>query len=193
MTRLLFVRHGPTHATGMVGWRDLPADLSDQAAIARLSAYLPVEAVVISSDLIRARDTATAVAADLHRLPDSPDLREFNFGDWDGLDFNTIAERDPSLSRQFWENPGDVAPPNGDSWHGLSARVSARVDRLIADHPDRPLVIVAHFGVILTQLARALGTSPIDTLAHRIDPLSVTETHILPDGTWTAGTINHKP
>ena len=37
MTRLWWVRHGPTHAKAMVGWRDLPADLSDTAALARLA------------------------------------------------------------------------------------------------------------------------------------------------------------
>jgi alpha-ribazole phosphatase len=41
MTRLWLVRHGPTHARTMVGWTDLPADLSDVAALARLSAHLP--------------------------------------------------------------------------------------------------------------------------------------------------------
>ena len=43
----------------MIGWTDLPADLSDTARIARLSNYLP-HAPVISSDLSRARDTAPA-------------------------------------------------------------------------------------------------------------------------------------
>ena len=28
MTRFWLVRHGPTHAKTMVGWTDLPADLS---------------------------------------------------------------------------------------------------------------------------------------------------------------------
>ncbi|MCX8953857.1 histidine phosphatase family protein, partial [Ruegeria sp. NA] len=36
MTRLHLVRHGPTHAKTMVGWSDLPADLSDTAALRRL-------------------------------------------------------------------------------------------------------------------------------------------------------------
>jgi broad specificity phosphatase PhoE len=41
MSRIWLVRHGPTHAKGMVGWTDLPADLSDGAALARLNAHLP--------------------------------------------------------------------------------------------------------------------------------------------------------
>ena len=58
MTRFHLVRHGPTHEKTFVGWRDVPADLSDHAAIARLHEGLPQDALVVSSDLIR------AVAAD---------------------------------------------------------------------------------------------------------------------------------
>jgi alpha-ribazole phosphatase len=36
MTRFWLVRHGPTHAKAMVGWSDLPADLSDTAALSRV-------------------------------------------------------------------------------------------------------------------------------------------------------------
>ena len=58
---LWWVRHGPTHAKTMVGWTDLPADLSDRAQLDRLRAYLP-DAPVVCSDLLRARQTADAVA-----------------------------------------------------------------------------------------------------------------------------------
>ncbi len=67
MSRIWLVRHGPTHAKGMVGWTDLPADLSDGAALARLNAHLP-QVPVISSDLTRAVATADA----LHSLPGRP-------------------------------------------------------------------------------------------------------------------------
>ena len=80
MTRFWWVRHGPTHAKTMVGWQDAPADLSDQRALARLSEYLPQEAVVISSDLIRASATADAIESRRKRLPHDPALREIHFG-----------------------------------------------------------------------------------------------------------------
>ena len=62
MSRVHWVRHGPTHAKTLVGWTDLPADLSNTAQLQRLSDHLPQDAVVISSDLIRAADTADAIA-----------------------------------------------------------------------------------------------------------------------------------
>ena len=57
----------------MVGWTDLPADLSDLAALTRLNAHLP-DAPVISSDLSRAVTTADALSPRL-RLPQC--LRQF--------------------------------------------------------------------------------------------------------------------
>jgi len=81
MTRIFLVRHGPTHVKAMLGWSDLPADLSDQAALERLSAALPAEALIISSDLTRAADTATAIQGTRRRLPHDSDLREIHHTD----------------------------------------------------------------------------------------------------------------
>ena len=61
MTTWHWIRHGPTHQKNFTGWRDVPADLSDTAAVARLSAHLPGTALVISSDLTRSVTTASAL------------------------------------------------------------------------------------------------------------------------------------
>jgi alpha-ribazole phosphatase len=190
VTRLWLVRHGPTHEKAFTGWRDVPADLSDSAAIARLSAALPA-APVVASTLLRARQTADAIAGDRPRLPHDPDLREFDYGDWDGMTWDVIAARWPDLSRTYWEAPGDAAPPGGESWHAGEARMSAAIDRHIAaGHAE--LIVVVHFGVILTQLRRARGIAAAAVLAQRIDNLSVTELHRQADA-WHVGRVNHRP
>ena len=117
MRRLCLVRHGPTHAKTMVGWSDLPADLSDHDAIASLAEHLPADALVISSDLSRAVATADAIQGARTRLPHDPDLREMNFGDWELQRFDEVEDQE--TYRAFWEHPGDVKPPNGESWHEL--------------------------------------------------------------------------
>ncbi|MCG7520134.1 histidine phosphatase family protein [Ruegeria sp. Ofav3-42] len=192
MTRLHLVRHGPTHAKTMVGWSDLPADLSDRAAVARLHDHLPANAVVVSSDLCRAADTATAIQGARQRLPHLPDLREINFGTWELRGFKEIEAEDPELAFAYWDNPGDVRPPNGESWNDVRARVDAAIDQLIAEYTGCDLVVVAHFGVILTQVQRALDVDANEALSHRIDNLSVTEvTHH--GNRWSVGRINHLP
>jgi broad specificity phosphatase PhoE len=111
MSRLFLVRHGPTHAKSMVGWSDLPADLSDTAALARLHDFLPTEALVVSSDLQRAVHTADAIQGDRMRLDHHPDLREIHFGAWELRTWADIDAEDPERIRAYWETPGDVRPP----------------------------------------------------------------------------------
>ncbi len=191
MTRWWWVRHGPTHQKTFTGWRDVPANLTDEARISRLADYLPSNALVISSDLIRAVSTADAVQAGRKRLPHEPALREFNFGTWDGLHFTEVAESHPDLSRAYWETPGDVRPPEGESWNDAAGRVRAVVDKLNTEGIEN-IIVVAHFGVILTQIQRASGQTAYEALAHTIDPLSVTELDF-DAGVWQIGKINHIP
>lgn len=193
MTRFWLVRHGPTHARGMVGWTDLPADLSDGAALARLSAHLPGEAPVISSDLSRAVATADALAAcagrsGRRRLPHDPGLREIHFGRWEMRRHDEVEAEDPALARAFWETPGEIRPPGGESWNDLSARTLAALARLQGTAPE--IVVVAHFGPILSALQRAAGLTATAVLAHRIEPLSVTTLTLTPPQAFA---INHLP
>jgi broad specificity phosphatase PhoE len=173
----------------MVGWSDIPADLSDEPALTRLRDYLP-DAPVVSSDLSRAIATADA----LHRtarLPHDPALREINFGAWEMRTFSEVEAEDPQRIRAYWETPGEIAPPQGESWDAVRERVSQAIDAYLAQaFPD--LIVVAHFGAILTQLQRAKDISGFEAFGHRIDNLSVTELGY--DGArWTVGAINHRP
>ena len=192
MSRLYLVRHGPTHAKGMVGWTDLPADLGDTAALARLSAHLPAEALVVSSDLMRCVATADALQGGRPRLPHDPALREIHFGAWEMRRFDDVEAEDPAHISAFWQEPGLVRPPGGESWHDMRARTDAAVDRLLAAHAGETLVIVAHFGMILGQLERALGVPTTEDFAQKIDNLSVTELEHHPAG-WRVGQVNHRP
>jgi broad specificity phosphatase PhoE len=192
MTRLFLVRHGPTHAKTMVGWSDLPADLSDTAQLARLADYLPAGATVVSSDLSRAADTASAIQRDRIRLPHHRDLREIHFGAWELRSWAEIDAEDPDHIRAYWETPGDVRPPGGESWNEVCARVDAAVDDLIAAHPGGDLIVVGHFGMILTQIQRAERLTAEEAFSHRIDNLSVSEVFKTSDG-WETGRINHLP
>lgn len=190
MTTIWLVRHGPTHRRDMVGWTDAVADLSDRPRIERLAASLPGDAPVVSSDLSRAVHTADAIQGTRPRLPHDTALREIHFGRWEAKTFDDIQREAPELSRRYWEEPGDIRPPDGESWNDLVARIDAAVDALCQRHEQ--IVIVAHFGVILTQIQRALGCSAYEAFSHRIHPLSVTRLARIPDG-WRAEQINHAP
>ncbi|MFQ6551532.1 histidine phosphatase family protein [Aestuariibius insulae] len=191
MSRLWLVRHGPTHAKTMIGWTDRAADLSDDAALGRLSAALPETAQVISSDLSRAVATADRIGGERSRRAHRDGLREIHFGDWEDRSFAEIDAEAPDQIRAFWEVPGAVRAPGGESWDDLAARVTAAVDEEMAQEAE-DLVVVCHFGAILTQVQRALDLSAQAAFRMKIDPLSVTllEQH---GSDWSVGFVNRLP
>ncbi len=185
MIRLWWVRHAPVTARGLAGRRDVPADLSDRAALERLARFLP-EAPIFTSPLLRTRATAAAIAGTRPVLPPVAGLREFDFGAWEGLTPAEIAARDPALSRRFWTDPSTAAPPGGESWSEVAARVDAalgaKVLPVLHRRGAQEAVIVSHFGVIATRIAWAGGLAPRAALAHPIPHLSVTRIDLGSDG-----------
>ncbi|HEY0402911.1 MAG TPA: histidine phosphatase family protein, partial [Blastococcus sp.] len=102
--RVLVWRHGRTswNAEGRFqGQLDPPLDAvgRDQAgsAAAQLAQVLPRTGTVVAcSDLVRAADTAEALAALLGvPLRRDPRLRELSLGSWEGLTRQDVAERHP--------------------------------------------------------------------------------------------------
>jgi broad specificity phosphatase PhoE len=188
--RWWWVRHAPTGARGAVGWTDVPADMGDSARLDALAARLPL-APLVASDLDRARTTAARLAGSRPRLPDERDLREIHFGAWEGLDFDTIAQRWPTENARWWAEPGPAQAPGGESFDDLQSRVSAAVTRLHATVGGGDIVAVAHMGTILAALALATGMNARQVLGFRIDPLSVTRLDWLPEaGAWRVGAVN---
>lgn len=192
MTRFWWVRHGPTHKKTMVGWTDAPADLSDTDQIQRLDAHLPKDALVVSSDLTRCMTTAEAIVGARERLNPRHGLREFHFGDWEDKGLDDISITHPDEIRTFWDTPGDAKAPNGESWNQVSARVTTEVYDLCQTHENRDIVIVAHYGVILTQIQLAGGMTAKAATSFHIDNLSVTRIDHLGD-VWRILGVNHKP
>jgi alpha-ribazole phosphatase len=103
---------------------------------------------------------------------------------------STRSPARPELSRAFWETPGDVAAPGGESFFDVGARVSHAIAELAADHPGADLIAVAHMGVILSHIGLACGLGLETVLGQRIDPLSVTRLDRT-DAGWTVTTVNH--
>ena len=179
--RLYWVRHAPTGNKNLIGWTDVPADLSDSVELSvALNAardQLPKDAFIVSSDLSRARATKAALRTTQTDLPDDSRLREIHFGVWEGKSHEQIAKSHPQQSRDFWTNPCKTSAPIGEDWGALSARVNESVAELVKTATDstinRDMIIVSHMGPILCQIERARGLNIQQTLALRIEHLSV--------------------
>lgn len=186
-----WVRHGPTHANGLVGHLDIPADLSDLDRLTAVDTALPDDAMVISSDLIRATATADAIVSGRKRLRHSSALREMDYGDWDGKAFEEISRTDPVLSMDFWNNPGAVSPPQGESWDKFSQRIHREIALISDRHSTDNIIVVAHFGVILAALQLATGMPAKSVFSFKVDNLSISRFDYLhKSAAWRVDSIN---
>lgn len=198
-TRWWWVRHAPvTGEKGRIyGVRDVEADVSDAAALSALAGRLPLRALWVTSPLKRARQSAAALAAagaDMNDCIVEPDLAEQNFGSWQGLTYAEIDQLRGVPASKFWLAPADLAPPGGESFADVAARVTRVVTRLNAAHGGRDIVTVAHGGPIRAALGLALGLDPETALRFSIDNLSSTRLdHILGadgDDAWSIVAVN---
>jgi 2,3-bisphosphoglycerate-dependent phosphoglycerate mutase len=151
MTTLLLARHGETdwnRELRIQGSSDIALNAlgREQAqALAWELAGVELDAIY-ASDLVRARETAAAVATG-HGLDVrvDPRLRERSFGSWEGLTREDIAAF-PTGSRH-----------DGESDDEVRARVLAAIDDIAAAHPGRQVLVVSHGGALNTLWHHALG------------------------------------
>ncbi len=171
--RLVMLRHGQTEFNAgnrMQG--QLDTDLSDLgrdqavAAAEVLAKRQPL--LIVSSDLRRALDTAESLG-ERSGLPVEVDarLRETHLGDWQGLTHIEVDAAAPG-ARIAWRNDATWAPHGGESRVDVAARGLPLVKELVSDQrewgtdePERPVVLVAHGGLIAA-LTAALLKLPVD-------------------------------
>lgn len=111
-------------------------------ALGRHFQNLPIE-TVYTSPLLRARQTAQAVAGETHPVHILPDLIELDGGEWDGLTFDQLHERYPSY---FGKGRQASCPPGGEADEQGLARAHAALD-YVAAHTQRCAALVAHSGI----------------------------------------------
>lgn len=171
--RLVMLRHGQTeYNAGSRMQGQLDTDLSElgreQAVAAAEVLAKRQPRVVVSSDLRRALDTAV-VLGDRAGLPVLVDtrLRETHLGDWQGMTHLEVDAVAPG-ARLAWREDARWAPHGGESRVDVATRAVPLVTELVADQPDwgleapeRPVVLVAHGGLIAA-LTAALLRLPVD-------------------------------
>jgi broad specificity phosphatase PhoE len=160
---IILVRHGLTewNDRGLIqGWTDIPLSETGRRQADATARALTDRRVagVVSSDLVRARETAGRIAA-AHRLPvrDDAALREYHCGDWEGRPFRDVRRDHPGAFRAWFDDP-ESPIPGGESMGAALRRAAPALDASIAAAPaDGALVVVAHGGILRLLAAHLLG------------------------------------
>ena len=154
---LILVRHGRTaaNAAGLLQGRMDPAlDEVGNAQAAQIGAFLRSTSteppVVMSSPLLRARQTAAHIADD---VTIDERWQEIAYGVYEGRPLADVG----ASQWARWRADDHFALEGGESLAALLARVRPALDDLLVLAAERDVVVVSHVSPIKAAIAWALG------------------------------------
>ena len=157
---ILLARHGETDdnvpPARVQGWRDVPLNERGREQALSLATVVAAERprVVWTSHLVRARETAEIVAAELGLEPRVDErLAESNRGAWEGRLLDDVRSGEPELWDAWRRAGAGFRFPGGESLEEHLRRVSGALDEIEAG--ELPALVVCHGGTIRCAFARA--------------------------------------
>jgi probable phosphoglycerate mutase len=199
-TFIYFVRHGETiltperkfSGTGSLDPELMQEGLEQADLVAEEAAKLGAD-ILIASPLKRTRQTAEAIARTTGlEINFDESWYELSFGDWDGKSIEEVKAEDPD-AYQAWLNSTAYAPGGGESYEQASVRIEEALEKLVAEHPGKKVIVVTHNGVIKTAIMLAMG-APAEAVFH-VDatPCSISSISIWPsDGLRAVRSVNER-
>lgn len=181
--RLILVRHGnlgDRFRGRYLGRTDAPLSAEGRrqaAALAGPLARVQNEANLLVSPLRRTRETAELALGRGANFAVDSDLREIDFGRWEGRDFAGILAADPAAVDRWAALADDFAFPDGESLEHFRKRIGAVAERIATD-PAETAVAVTHGGVIRFLICHFLELSDRAHLLFEVQPASISEIRI---------------
>jgi alpha-ribazole phosphatase len=127
---------------------------------------------IVSSPLVRCSQFAEKTGKNLSiPVTIEADFREMGFGLWEGktrqelLDDKLYSEH----VQNFWRNPLDNTPPEGESIQAVHDRISSAWQTMLGNFSGEHILLVAHSGVIRVTLGMLLGI-PKENLSRLLVP-----------------------
>jgi broad specificity phosphatase PhoE len=132
-----------------------------------------------ASPMKRALQTLAPLAPHCGRPPVVlPELREVDFGDWTGLNWDEVRARFHASAYEWLRKLEDAAIPNGECARTFRARVEPCVQRILREHPGQNVAVLCHGGVVRMILSILLGLPLSQMAAFEIDYASVTHVEV---------------
>lgn len=156
MKQVYLIRHGLPEFPGgqrrCIGSTDLLLSPEGAAQAAEMARTLPTVTAVFSSPLTRAMQTAQAITPDFIIVEN---LREQDYGQWEGLAFPEIKQKFPAL---YAARAKDLSllPPGAEDSQSALARFSDALEQAARQSPG-DLAVVAHGGIIALFLESLTG------------------------------------
>ena len=162
-TTVLLIRHGETEWNTLGKFQgctdiDLSEEGIKQAGLLnnRLKGNFDY---IYTSPLSRAFETANILASDTNKeVIVAPEIREINFGEWEGLTVHEIAEKYPEVFKAWRTDKKESYICGGDSSiHNATNRAKKCILDIVSKHKGEKIAIVAHGGIIKAALIGIFG------------------------------------
>ena len=171
MGELILLRHGETEwsRTGRhTGRTDVPLTPAGEAAAAALAPVLARRDICAARSSPLQRAARTAALAGLADVKQDPDLREWDYGGYEGMTTLQIREQWPG-----WYLWRDGVIPDGAGYPGETAQqVGARADEVLSRVTpllaDGDVVLVSHGHLLRVLAARWLRLGPAEGRLFRL-------------------------
>ena len=154
-------RHGEPELTGVyLGRTDAALSAHGKRFSLEALSKNPGWDLVVSSPLRRCLETARDISQQLGvELLVIDRLQEYDFGDWDGQQFEVIYAQQSELADRFWLDPETNPPPSGESITQFIDRVEL-AKSLLLEREEKRILVITHGGVIRSMVANLLGVQP---------------------------------
>ena len=163
VTEIILVRHGQTiwnKGGRYQGHTDVPLSSIGIEQTYKLQQKLASQKIdaFYASDLQRAYETGRIIAEPHNKnVKVLKELRELNFGQWEGLAYEEVMEKYPVFAQKFYQNPSLVCIPEGESCASLMDRCYKVLLNIVQKHPQQCVLIASHGGTIRAMIIAAMG------------------------------------
>jgi len=115
---------------------------------------------IVSSPLKRCLEFSQELADDLQiSFSVEDNLKEIGFGEWEGKTPEEILAEDSQALEHFYQDPVNNRPDGAEPLHTFSDRVWSSYEKIITNHHQQHVLIVAHAGVARAITANILHMS----------------------------------
>ncbi len=164
--KIYLIRHGESEGNKEKRFRgreDFPLSEAGKEQVRNLGIALKDSGIqlIYSSPLIRAYDTARAVAETTGaKIITEPDFRSIALGEWEGKTKEEIEKLYPEEFRIWLSNPEKLRMPGFEPIPSLRRRAMRALNRVVRENPGKTIAVVSHTAVLKVIFAGILGLKP---------------------------------
>ena len=191
--RLILVRHGETawNAEGRIqGMLDVPLNalgLQQARLVADELARIVDVAEMVSSDLVRTRETATPITNATGFEPRfDARIRERHFGVWQGMTYEEWRIKDAEGIARYHAGEPDYGPDGGETARQFLDRCVSAVSDLVIGSREKTLLLITHGGVVSSMVRHSNGLNPQSARTWSVPNASISEWRV----EWANGAPN---